>query len=208
VDELLARGAAKVYASARKPVEHIDPRVVALALDVTDDASVAAAAEQAGDVTIVINNAGISGTGSLLHAPLDEIQQVLDTNTLGPIRVARAFAPILAANGGGALVNVASVLSWLAGTADYGVSKAALWSATNSLRVELRDQGTVVQGLHLGYTDTDMTASVTAPKNDPRDVVRQSLDGIESDASEVLADQLSIATKELLAGDPARLAIR
>jgi NAD(P)-dependent dehydrogenase (short-subunit alcohol dehydrogenase family) len=207
VDAFLERGAAKVYATARTPLAYDDPRVVPLALDVTDADSVAAVAAAAPDVTILVNNAGVSGSGSLLESKIESISAVLDTNLLGPIRLAQAFAPILEANGGGAVVNVASALSWLAGAGDYGVSKAALWQATNTLRVELRGQGTLVQGLHLGYTDTDMTADVTAPKGDPADVVRASLDGLESGDTEVLADDTAKWAKSLLPGDPAGLAV-
>lgn len=208
VQGFLDRGAAKVYATARTPLSYDDPRVVPLALDVTDAASVAAVAEAAPDVTILVNNAGITGAGALVDAKIEDIAKVLDTNLLGPIRLVQAFAPILGKNGGGAIVNVASALSWLAGAGDYGVSKAALWQVSNTLRVELRDQGTLVQGLHLGYTDTDMTADVTAPKGDPRDVVAASLDGLEAGAAEVLADQTSVYAKSLLGGDPAGLALR
>ena len=208
VQGFLDRGAAKVYATARTPLAYADPRVVPLALDVTDAASVAAVAEAAPDVTILVNNAGITGAGSLVESRIEDISAVLDTNLLGPIRLVQAFAPILSKNGGGAIVNVASALSWLAGAGDYGVSKAALWQVSNTLRVELRDQGTLVQGLHLGYTDTDMTADVTAPKGDPRDVVAASLDGLEAGAAEVLADETSVYAKSLLGGDPAGLALR
>jgi NAD(P)-dependent dehydrogenase (short-subunit alcohol dehydrogenase family) len=207
VQGFLDRGAAKVYATARTPLAYDDPRVVPLALDVTDADSVAAVAAAAPDVTILVNNAGITGTGPLATSKIKGIADVIDTNVLGPIRLVQAFAPILAANGGGAIVNVASALSWLAGTGDYGVSKAALWQVTNSLRVELRDQGTLVQGLHLGYTDTDMTANVTAPKGDPADVVAASLDGLEAGLSEVLADDTARYAKSILGGDPAALAV-
>ncbi|HEX3792220.1 MAG TPA: SDR family oxidoreductase [Pseudonocardiaceae bacterium] len=203
VQELLDRGAAKVYASARTPLTYDDPRVVPLRVDVTDEASIRAAAETASDVSIVINNAGIPGTTPLVTTPIEDIQRILDTNTLGPIRVAKAFAQILAANGGGTLVNVASVLSWLASGA-YGASKAALWSVSNQLRQELSGQGTVVQSLHLGYTDTDMTAGIDAPKNDPLDVVRASLEGIERGDDEVLADELTRSVKAGLSGSLAR----
>jgi len=208
VQGFLDRGAAKVYATARTPLSYDDPRVVPLALDVTDADSVAAVAEAAPDVTILVNNAGITGSGTLVGSKVEDISAVLDTNLLGPIRLVQVFAPILSKNGGGAIVNVASALSWLAGSGDYGVSKAALWQVSNTLRVELRDQGTLVQGLHLGYTDTDMTVDVSGPKGDPRDVVAASLDGLESGAAEVLADQTSNYAKSLLGGDPAGLALR
>ncbi|MBP3086645.1 SDR family oxidoreductase [Mycolicibacterium fortuitum] len=188
VDELLARGAAKVYATSRRPEPSTDPRVVVVEAEVTDGDSVTRLAALAGDATIVVNNAGVTGGKSLLHSDLDEIRSVLETNLFGPLHVTRAFAPQLA---GGTLVNVASVLSWLPGFGAYGVSKAALWSATNSLRAELSEQDTNVVGVYLGYTDTPMVADLDVPKNDPADVARQIVDGIESGAAEVLADELT-----------------
>lgn len=188
VDELLARGAAKVYATSRRPEPSTDPRVVVVEAEVTDSDSVARLAALAGDATIVVNNAGITGGKSLLRSDLDEVRSVLETNLFGPLHVTRAFAPQLA---GGTLVNIASVLSWLPGFGAYGVSKAALWSATNSLRAELSGQDTNVIGVYLGFTDTSMVADLDVPKNDPADVARQIVDGIESGAAEVLADELT-----------------
>ncbi|WP_166905350.1 SDR family oxidoreductase [Mycobacterium sp. DL440] len=192
VDELLARGAAKVYATSRTPEPSSDPRVVVVEAEVTDGDSVARLAALAGDATIVVNNAGVTGGKSLLNSDLDEIRSVLETNLFGALRVTRAFAPQLA---GGTLVNIASVLSWLPGFGAYGVSKAALWSANNSLRLELDGQATDVVGVYLGYTDTSMIADLDVPKNDPADVARQIADGIESGATEVLADELTRQTR-------------
>ncbi len=200
VQELLARGASKVYATARDPKPSDDPRVVSVALDVTDPASVAALAAQATDVSIVINNAGIAGSGGLATTDVDEMRAIFDTNFFGALRLAQAVAPILASNGGGALVDIHSALSWVAGAGAYGASKAAFWSATNSLRLELAPQGTLVVGVHLGYTDTDMTRHVTAPMNDPRQVAADVLDGVERDLTEVLADDVSRHFKQALAG--------
>jgi NAD(P)-dependent dehydrogenase (short-subunit alcohol dehydrogenase family) len=201
VDELLARGAAKVYATARQPVPSDDPRVVSLALDVTDQDSVAALAREATDVSIVINNAGISGGGgSLLSARIDDAKATFETNVFGALRIAQAFAPVLAANGGGALVDIHSALSWIAGAGAYGASKAAFWSLTNSLRVEMAGQGTQVVGVHLGYADTEMVRHVTAPKNDPRKVAADTVTAVEAGATEVLADDASRYFKSVLSG--------
>ena len=178
VQELLDRGAAKVYATSRSPQPQTDDRIVPLVLDVTDDDSVAAAARAAADVSIVVSNAGLSLRTPVLEAPLDEIRAELETNLFGTIRVARAFAPILARNPSSSLVNVLSVLSWLAFGRGYEVSKAAAWSATNSMRIQLRDQGTTVTALHVAYMDTDMTAKLDVPKADPRDIARQTADAI------------------------------
>lgn len=200
VEEFLQRGAAKVYATARAPKPSEDPRVVALELDVTKPDSVAALAATASDADIVINNAGIIGASKLLGSDIEEVREVFETNYFGALRVAKAFAPILADNGGGALVNTLSILSWVAGFGGYGDSKAALWAATNSLRIELEKQGTLVTGAHLSFTDTDMAAGFDAPKNDPRDVARQIVDGIERGDAEVLADDDTRHVKAALSG--------
>ena len=200
VDEFLQRGAAKVYATARAPKPSADPRVVSVELDVTKPESVAALAVTASDADIVINNAGVIGAEKLLDSDIEDVRAVFETNFFGALRVAKAFAPVLADNGGGALVDIHSVLSWLAGFGGYGASKAAFWSVTNSLRLELDKQGTLVTGVHLGYTDTDMVSDYEVPKNDPRDVARQIVDGIEQGEVEVLADDLSRYVKAELSG--------
>ena len=200
VEMLLERGAAKVYATARNPREESDPRVVPVALDVTDADSVAALGDIASDASIVFNNAGAPGSSPLLSTSIDDIRAVFETNVFGAVRIAQEFAPILKANGGGALVDIHSVLSWLGGAGAYGASKAAIWSATNSLRLELAPQGTLVVGVHLGYTDTDMIAELDVPKNDPHDVAARVIDAVEAGETEVLADDLTRHVKTLLSG--------
>jgi NAD(P)-dependent dehydrogenase (short-subunit alcohol dehydrogenase family) len=202
--QLLERGAQKVYATARDP-EQIDlPGVERLRLDVTDPASVAAATAVATDVTLLVNNAGVSNYQNLVSGDLDLIRLELDTNLWGTLATVRAFAPVLASNGGGAILNVLSRMSWLSvsGANSYAVAKAAQWSLTNGIRLELAEQGTLVTGLLLSATDTDMMAGWDIPKNDPADVVRDALDGIEADRLEVLADADTIATKAALSADP------
>lgn len=200
VEEFVARGAAKVYATARSPKPSADPRVVSVELDVTKEESVAALAATAADAEIVVNNAGVSGAMALLDSDLDEVREIFETNYIGALRIAKAFAPILADNGGGALVDILSVLSWLGGSGGYGASKAALWSATNSLRIELEKQGTQVTGVHLALTDTEMAADFDVPKNDPRDVARAIVDGLERGDVEVLADDITRHVKSALSG--------
>ena len=200
VEEFVERSAAKVYATARTPKPSEDPRVVAVELDVTKPDSVAALAALATDADIVINNAGVSGARKLLASDIEEVRAVFETNYFGALRVAKAFAPILADNGGGALVDISTVLSWMGGFGGYGDSKAAIWSLTNSLRIELEKQGTLVTGVHLGYTETDMTAEFDVPKNDPRDVARQIVDGVEHGDAEVLADDMTRYVKAALSG--------
>ncbi|MCU1528532.1 MAG: short-chain dehydrogenase [Frondihabitans sp.] len=201
VAQALARGAAKVYASARTPREWGDSRIVPLRLDVTDAASVEDAVAAAGDVTLVVNNAGISlrDENSLLSSSEESIRRLFETNFFGAVRVARAFAPVLSGNGGGALIDVHSVLSWIGISGTYSATKAALWSATNSFRLELAPQGTHVLGLHLGYTATPMTVGIEAEMGEAVDVVRSAYDGLESGEFEVLADQVSADVKAGLA---------
>ena len=202
VHQALSRGATKVYAPARTPrtkAEWGDERIVPLALDVTDPDSIERAAAEAMDVTILINNAGAAGGPSLLTSDLGAARELFDTNFWGQLAVTNTFAPILAANGGGALVNVLSVLSWLGIADTYSASKAAFWSATNTQRLAFTKQGTHVVALHLGYTDTPMTAGIDAQKNNPADVVGAAYDGIAAGALEVLADETSRQVKAGLA---------
>ncbi|MER6565093.1 SDR family oxidoreductase [Streptomyces sp. NPDC001093] len=193
VEELYGRGAGKVYATARDPRSVTLPDAVPVALEVTDPVSVAAAATQAEDVTVLINNAGASVGASFLDSPVDDVRREFETNFYGPLLLARAFMPVIERNGGGHILNVHSVLSWLALGGSYSASKAALWSQTNSLRLELQPRGIAVTGLHEGYVDTDLAAGVDAPKADPRKVAALALDGIEAGAYEVLAGDISVA---------------
>lgn len=201
VEGLFERGAKKVYATARDPRTVTHPRAVPLALEVTDPASVAAAAEQAGDVTILINNAGVAVNASFLEGSVEDVRRDFETNFYGPLLTARAFVPIIERNGGGHILNVHSVLSWVGLAGSYSASKAAVWSQTNSLRLDLKPRGIDVTGLHVGYVDTDMAAKIDAPKASPEDVASQALDGIESGAFEVLADDLSRQVKSGLSAD-------
>jgi NAD(P)-dependent dehydrogenase (short-subunit alcohol dehydrogenase family) len=207
-EELLARGAKKVYATARTPGPSDDERVEVLALDVTDDASVAALAERAQDVDTVFNNAGVLYRAPLLTADIAQVKDMFDTNVFGPLRVARAFAPVLANHGGGVLVDMHSLLSWGAGGAAYGASKAALWSLTNSLRIELAAQNTQVVGVHLGFADTDMVSAIPVEKIAAADVARIVLDGVERGDSEVLVDDVTRKIKSALSGPVEGLTIR
>ena len=193
VRQALARGAQRVYATARTPRPWTDPRVIPLTLDVTSSASIREAASLSSDVTIVINNAGVGGARSpLVETPMDDVRRLFETNVFGALEVAQIYAPILAANGGGALLDIHSVLSWLARGGAYSATKAALWSITNSLRLELRAQGTQVVGAHLGYTDTPLTAWLEGvEKADPAVIVGTIYDGLEAGNQEVLADSIS-----------------
>jgi NAD(P)-dependent dehydrogenase (short-subunit alcohol dehydrogenase family) len=190
VQQLLDRGVSKVYAAARDPlsVSHADPRVVPLALDVTDTDSVARAAEQARDVSVLVNNAGIATPTPVLSSDTSKLRRELEVNLFGPLAVTSAFVDGVVERAG-VIVNVASVVSWLGLGASYGVSKAALWSATDAMRLDLAPKGVQVVGVYMAYVDTDMTVGVDAPKSSADDVVRQVLDGVEAGELEVLADQ-------------------
>jgi NAD(P)-dependent dehydrogenase (short-subunit alcohol dehydrogenase family) len=206
VQQLLERGAAKVYATARRP-ELVDIEgVEVLPLDITDQASVAAAAAAASDVTLLVNNAGITTQGSLLTDDLTDVRREMDTHFWGNLGMVRSFAPVIERNGGGAIVNVLSALSWFAypGSGGYAAAKAAEWNMTNAVRLELTGRGVSVQGLHLGAADTDMMAGYEGPKVDPAEVARRSLDGVERGAAEVVVDDWSAGVKASLAEAPER----
>lgn len=204
--ELLARGAT-VYAAARNPDSVDQPGVTPVALDVTDPSSVARAAEITGDVTLLVNNAGSSTGASLLTGSLADIQLEMNTHFFGTLAVTRAFAPQLAAGGGGAILNVLSALSWVNFPASgaYCAAKSAEWSLTNAVRQELAAQGTQVSALHVGYMDTDMVRHVDAPKSDPAVVAKLALDELVAGNVEILADDVSRQVRSGLSGGVAAL---
>ncbi|MFC9927575.1 SDR family oxidoreductase [Streptomyces sp. NPDC127190] len=202
--QLMARGA-KVYAAARRP-EAVDlPGAVPLRLDLTDAESIREAACTASDATLLVNNAGISTGTPLIAGGLEAVRLEMEVNFFGPLAVTRAFAPVIESNGGGAVLNVLSVLSWLhpAGLGSYAAAKAAAWALTGAVREELVPRGIAVTALHVGYMDTDMAASVPAEqKADPAEVAAQALSGIETGLPEVLADDVTRHVKQGLAAAP------
>jgi NAD(P)-dependent dehydrogenase (short-subunit alcohol dehydrogenase family) len=204
VEQLKRRGAAKIYAAARDAGTIDAEGVHPLELDITDAGQIAAAVAAAGDVQVLINNAGISTGTSLMTGDEAAIRRELDTNFYGPLRMTRAFAPVLGANGGGAILNVISALSWftLPSAGAYAASKAAAWVMTDSARLELAAQGTHVVAVHMGLVDTDMAAGVDAPKIAPSELANAGLDAIESGAQEVLADDWATFVKSGLTLDP------
>jgi NAD(P)-dependent dehydrogenase (short-subunit alcohol dehydrogenase family) len=205
VNALKAAGAKKIYAAVRDPSSVSIDGVEVIKLDVTSQADIAAAAKQCRDVNLVINNAGIArGTSFSVEGTIEAARAEMETNYFGPLFVARAFQPILKANGGGALVNVLSVLSWLnfPSVATYSASKAAAWSLTNGLRGELREQNTLVVAVHVGYMDTDMASHVDGPKSAPKDVVAKVLAAVAAGDEEVLADDISNQVKLGLGATP------
>jgi NAD(P)-dependent dehydrogenase (short-subunit alcohol dehydrogenase family) len=199
--ELLGRGAT-VYAGARNPDQVDLPGAKPIQLDITDPASIHAAAQATGDITVLINNAGSATGADLLTADLNDIRLEMNTHYFGTLSMVRAFAPQIAANGGGAILNILSGLSWVSfpELGAYCAAKSAEWSLTNALRVQLADQNIRVAGLHVGYMDTDMAANVTSDKSDPADIARIAIDGIANGDYEILADNASRQAQTALAG--------
>jgi NAD(P)-dependent dehydrogenase (short-subunit alcohol dehydrogenase family) len=203
VAELRARGAAKIYAGVRDPGSITDPDLIPIALDITDPAQVAAAARTAADVDLVVNNAGIGGPSTPLTASLEDARAELETNYLGLISMTQAFAPVLKANGGGAFVNVLSVVSWVAmpHLTTYSASKSAGWAYSNAARIELAGQGTDVVGVHVGYVDTDLTTGLEGEKVAPEAVAVAALDALAAGEPEALVDDLARTVKAGLSDD-------
>ena len=206
--QLLDRGAAKVYAAARRP-ESIDlPGVEAIGLDVTEPDQVDAAARAVGAADIVINNAGFSSFARLVDGDMDDIRREIDVNYFGALHVVRAFAPAMRERGRGAFLTVSSVMAWLGyeHSNSYGASKAANWAMSNGLREELAGAGIQVSSLLLGSTDTDMMKGIDAPKNRPDVLVSTALDQFEDGVVEILADEAARALKAGLSDDRGRFA--
>lgn len=201
VQQLLDRGATKVYAAARKPETVLNYRAIAIQLDVTDAQQIKDAVARCGDVNLLINNAGVVLGGRIMSdGSLENAKAEFETNVWGPFNLSKAFAETLAQNGGGAIVNVLSAVSWMSikDVATYAMSKSAAWSFTNGLRLELVRQGTQVVGVHPAFIDTDMAAGVDLPKTSTHQVVERTLNGLESGDVEVLADDTSVFVKNNL----------
>jgi NAD(P)-dependent dehydrogenase (short-subunit alcohol dehydrogenase family) len=202
--ELVSRGAAKVYGAARHPAAVTEPGVTPIALDITDPERVAQVAEQCTDVSLLVNNAGVMAASTFIDAPsLDAARLEMETNYFGTLSMCRAFAPVLAANGGCAVVNMLSVVSFYTNPLDasYGASKAAAWSLTNGIRIELAHHGTLVVAVHAAFIDTDMAAGIDAPKISPESVAQQAFDAVEAGEIEVLADERARFVKASLSRD-------
>jgi len=202
--DLLRRGAAKVYGAARDSAGVTEPGVTPVALDITDADRVAQVAAECSDVTLLVNNAGVMTSSTFLGAPgMDGARREMETNYFGTLSMCRAFAPVLGASGGGAVVNMLSVTSFYTNpfNASYGASKAAEWSLTNGIRLELHHQGTLVVAVHAGFIDTDMAAMVDAPKMSPETVARQAFDAVEAGQAEVLVGERTRSIKASLSRD-------
>jgi NAD(P)-dependent dehydrogenase (short-subunit alcohol dehydrogenase family) len=205
VEALLARGAKKVYAAMRQPTPALDARVVPIALDITNEERIARLAQELGDVDILINNAGIAHLEPLVGATrLDAAAEEMKVNYFGPLAMVRAFAPILRKNGGGAIVNVLSILSRVNAPrlGSYSASKAAAFSLTQGIRAELAKQGTLVVGVMPGFVDTDMARAATGPKVSPNDVAESIIDAIERGVEDVYPGEEAARVAAALLHDP------
>ncbi|MDT5350282.1 MAG: hypothetical protein QOH91_3569 [Mycobacterium sp.] len=206
VEELLNRGVDGVYAAARNPdtVDLNDDRVIPIRLDITNPEDVRAAVSRCADVTVLINNAGAMLRTPLLTAPdLSAARSEMEINYFGTLAMCRAFAPVLAQNGGGALVNMLSVASWLASpfNGSYCASKSAEWALTNAIRTEVRGSGTLVVAVHAGWIDTDMAANVPDAKLSTSDVARQTIEAVQRGDEEVITDDSTQYVKASLPTD-------
>jgi NAD(P)-dependent dehydrogenase (short-subunit alcohol dehydrogenase family) len=216
VEALLKRGASKIYAAARRPEALADlvaageGRVVALRLDITDPSDVQRAVGQAGDVELLVNNAGIvshSFAGFEDALWLDAARQEFETNVIGTLRVSQAFAPVLARHGGGAIVNLVSVagLVGFPPLITYSSTKAALHSITQTTRALLRSQGTFVAGVYPGPVDTEMAEKFPVEKVTPASAAEAILDGLEQGTEDIYPDPFAIDYGDAYAVNPKAL---
>ncbi len=202
--ELVRRGAARVYGAARNPAGVTEPGVTPIRLDITDPEQVTKAAQQCTDVSLLVNNAGVLTYNNFTGAPdLSGARLEMEVNYFGTLSMCRAFAPVLKASGGGAIVNMLSVTSFYSNPFDasYGASKAACWQLTNGIRLELHHQGTLVVGVHASFIDTEMAALTNAPKDSPESVAQQAFDAVEAGQAEVLCDERTRTVKAELSRD-------
>lgn len=195
VQQALARGAAKVYAAARSPKRWGDSRIETLVLDINNPDDIAHAVAAAADVDFLINNAGIAPAGDSIAGPKEVLRSIFETNFFGPLAVANAFTPVLAANGGGTMLNILSSAAWISVPTGYAAAKAAMWSATNALRLALEAQQTQVVGLLVGMIDTPMSARWDVPKVSAESVVTKAYDGIAAGLIEILGDEMTQGLK-------------
>ena len=205
VEALLDRGANKVYAAARNPAAVLDdPRVVAVALDLLDRETIAAAARQAGDASVLINNASTAAFAAPLDADPATVRNEMQVNYDGTFDVIRAFVPVLERNGGGAIVNLLSLLSLASAPpmAGYSASKAAAHSLTQALRPVLTAKNISVHGVYPAGIDTDMLAGIQAPKTPPRQVAEGVLDGLAADEEDIFPDPNAQAMAATWRSDP------
>lgn len=195
VDALEEAGVTKIYGAARNPesLKEISEIVIPIELDVTENASVRDAAQIASDCDLVINNAGVLTFGDIMSVHEAQIRQEFEVNFYGLLRVAKEFAQVMDNRGGGALVNVLTLLSLasMPGMAAYNASKAAAWSVHLSLRATLEAKNISLHGVFPGAIDTDMLAAVEMAKASPQDVAKEIIHGLQNDAEDIFPDAMS-----------------
>lgn len=210
VQELLKNGVKKIYAAARKVEElpdFADARVVELKLDITDSVQIKNAAKQASDVQILINNAGALAFASVLEGDEDMLRKDMEVNYFGTLNVTRAFVPVLQENGSGAIASVSSIvgLASMAGIGGYSASKAALFSAIQAMRSELKAKNIEVYGIFPGPIDTDMARSFEMDKASPESTAENIVNGISAGKEDIFPDPMSVQIGEMWAHDPKAL---
>lgn len=202
---LVDAGAARVYAAARDPSRVDVPGTIPVQLDVTSPEQVHEAAVLCGDVTILVNNAGILETVLLTEAgSADSLRRQIEVNALGSLTMAQAFAPVIERNRGGMIVNILSVVSWFTPPLSplYAASKQAALAITDGLRFALADRGIRVSGVYAGFIDTDMTAALSMPKTSAQSIANAILKGIADDENHILADARAKKVWEVMRTDP------
>jgi NAD(P)-dependent dehydrogenase (short-subunit alcohol dehydrogenase family) len=209
VAALLDRGVARVYAAARnvaalETAVQLDPkRVIRVSLDVSNREQISSLRDGVPDLRLLINNAGVLDFGSALDVPLEAVDRNLAVNFYGPLLMARALAPVIEKEGGGAIVNLVTIVAFasMPALAGYNASKAAAWSLTQSLRASLASRGIAVHGVFPGPVDTDMAASIPLQKTSPRDVANAILDGVASGKEDIFPDPMSKSVYEAWRAD-------
>ncbi len=203
IDELLRAGAPRIYAAARDTaavaqLSQIDPRIHPVELDVTDASQVERAARQATDVTLLVNNAGVLDFGSFLDVTTAQVDRNFAANFTAPLNLTRTFVPAIAANGGGTIVNMLTLvaLASMPGLSAYNASKAATWSMTQSLRATLAPKQIKVMGVFPGAVDTDMIKAIDMPKTPPAEIARAIVAGIAAGTEDVFPDPMSAGVYE------------
>ncbi|MGI9415433.1 MAG: SDR family oxidoreductase [Hyphomicrobiales bacterium] len=213
-EQLLAHGAARVYAGARNPdalaplIDAHGERIVPLRLDVTQPDTIVAAIRQAGDLTFLVNNAGVLEARGLIEAgSVEPMQREMEVNVFGLASMSLACAPVIAGNGGGAILNMLSVagLANFPAFGTYSASKAAAMSLTHCMRYELKDRGIEVFGVYAGLIDTDMIDFVDGEKTDPRVIVTAAFKGVEDGVMDIDTDARCEYVRGMLREDPAGL---
>ena len=193
VNALLTRGVKKIYAGARNPgrlPKLGDARVVPLELDITNHQQVKAAATQAKDADLLINNAGVAAFASLLGDEESVLERDMNTNYFGTLDMMRVFIPVLEGKPEAAIVNIVTVAAFVnfPGLGGYSASKAALFSASQGIRIELAPRGISVHTVNPGPIDTDMTKALEMAKASPKETARRILDGLVAGEADIFPD--------------------